>query len=132
MVKITKVSPFGFQVETEAGKWYNYDKNNYAGYKLQKIDEGKEIDMELNPAGYVTFLKILDDVAREYPKVVSVPNTQDVASANTGSLSVKVITTTEPDIFEDELNAFAKMKKVKFTQTNVLGNLLVAVVFYED
>jgi len=51
--KITKISPYGFQMDNQ-DKWYNYDKKGFKGLKVTEEDKGKEVVLTLNPAGFVT------------------------------------------------------------------------------
>lgn len=129
MVKVITISQYGCKTDADPTKWVNYDKN-YDGYKLVKgEDEGKEVELLTNGGGYITGVK-LGDLGMTEPKETEVMKAG--TPVKNGSLAVKVITSTEPDIFQDELNTFASKYSVKFTQTHVFGNYLLAVVFYEN
>ena len=120
MEKITKVGLYGFMVEGKE-EWNNYDKK-YKGSKLTQEDKGKLVTYGVNPAGYVTFIKFESE---------STPIQKIEDKGKRSSLSVKVITSDDPSIFEGEINEFGRNNKVVATQTHSWGAYLVAVVYYE-
>jgi hypothetical protein len=118
-MKATTIGKYGFMVDKQQS-WNNYARG-YTGYKLVKgQDEKKEIEFTKNEAGFVNgvFIEGENNVSE---------------SVNTkGVMLVKVITASDHQIFEDELNIFNQNHNVKYTQTMVYGNSLVAVVYFED
>ena len=118
-MKATTIGKYGFIIDKQQS-WNNYAKD-YTGYKLVKNqDEKKEIEFTRNEDGFVNGVFF-----NSKSKVSEPVNTK-------GVLLVKVITAIDPQIFEDELNIFNQNHNVKYTQTMVYGNSLVAVVYFED
>ena len=91
------------------------------------------MEITTNGRGYITGIK-MGDLGMTAPEPV-VPKETIAAVGGVPvkqeGMMVKFITATEPQIFEDEINAFNGKHKVKFTQTMVWGNYLVATLFYE-
>ena len=125
MEKITKVSLYGFMVEGKED-WHNYDKR-YKGTKLTQEDKGKLINYGVNPAGYVTFIRFeSESTASEKiePKALN--------EGNNRVLLTKVVTALDPNILEDEVNAFCRSHNVKYNTPFTCSNYFCAYLLYEE
>jgi len=118
---LTRISKYGFQVDN-LPVWHNYLKSLDESKRFSKEDMGKEIDFRKDKEGRVVQIIIL-----KKEKSIEKPNKEEKKK----SLSIKVIECNDPAIFEGDLNDFASKNKVVATQTHVLPDKYIGVMFYE-
>ena len=112
-MKLTRISKYGFQVNNNP-EWHNYDEKIPEDKRLSRNDMGKNIEYRKNSAGKVVQTVILKE-DKNKPKV-----------------TVKVIESDDPSMWEREINDFSRKCNVIATQTLVKENKYVAVIYYES
>jgi len=111
----------GIIFEEDQNKWYNAENEYKKDLNVENIKHmiGKEISLELNDKGYYINIEKTAktdgftnaDILKEYTKIEIIQGTFDYV--------------------EIEVNKFSKQNRVIATQTHIISDRMVAVVFYK-